>query len=67
LILTHLHYDHCSNCAQLPNARIIVQRSELMAAAAPMGPVALPIGGKSCSTIAPMWPSWSTRYGIAWS
>jgi glyoxylase-like metal-dependent hydrolase (beta-lactamase superfamily II) len=47
LILTHLHYDHCGNCAQLPNARIVVQRTELMAAAAPMGPPALPIGGKS--------------------
>jgi N-acyl homoserine lactone hydrolase len=47
LILTHLHYDHCGNCAQLPNARIVVQRSELMAAAAPMGPAAVPIGGKS--------------------
>ena len=47
LILTHLHYDHAGGCAQLPNARIIVQRTELMAAAAPMGPVALPIGGKS--------------------
>jgi glyoxylase-like metal-dependent hydrolase (beta-lactamase superfamily II) len=47
LILTHLHYDHCGNCAQLPNARIVVQRTELMAAAAPMGPAALPIGGKS--------------------
>ena len=46
LVLTHLHYDHAGNCAQLPNARIIVQRSELMAAAAPMGPAALPIGGK---------------------
>ena len=47
LILTHLHYDHCGNCAQLPNARIIIQRTELMAAAAPMGPAALAIGGKS--------------------
>jgi N-acyl homoserine lactone hydrolase len=47
LILTHLHYDHAGNCAQLPNARIIVQRTELMAAAAPMGPASLPIGGKS--------------------
>jgi N-acyl homoserine lactone hydrolase len=46
LILTHLHYDHAGNCSQLPNARIIVQRTELMAAAAPMGPAALPIGGK---------------------
>jgi glyoxylase-like metal-dependent hydrolase (beta-lactamase superfamily II) len=47
VILTHLHYDHCGNCAQLPNARILVQRRELMAAAAPVGPAALPIGGKS--------------------
>jgi N-acyl homoserine lactone hydrolase len=47
LILTHLHYDHCGNCAALPNARIVVQRTELMAAAAPMGPAALAIGGKS--------------------
>jgi N-acyl homoserine lactone hydrolase len=47
LILTHLHYDHAGQCAQLPNARIVVQRTELMAAAAPMGPAALPIGGKS--------------------
>lgn len=47
LILTHLHYDHAGNCSQLPNARIVVQRAELMAAAAPMGPPALPIGGKS--------------------
>lgn len=47
LILTHLHYDHAGNCAHLPNARIIVQRTELMAAAAPMGPAAWPIGGTS--------------------
>ncbi len=47
LLLTHLHYDHCGQCALLPNARIVVQRTELMAAAAPMGPAALAIGGKS--------------------
>lgn len=47
LILTHLHYDHCGGCALLPNARIVVQRTELMAAAAPMGPAAMSIGGKS--------------------
>jgi len=46
LILTHLHYDHAGGCAQLPNARIVIQRSELMAAAAPMGPATLAIGGK---------------------
>ena len=47
LILTHLHYDHAGGCSQLPNARIIIQRPELMAAAAPMGPSGLEIGGKS--------------------
>lgn len=47
LVLTHLHYDHAGGCALLPNARIVVQRTELMAAAAPMGPAALAIGGKS--------------------
>ncbi len=45
--LTHLHYDHAGGCALLPNARFVVQRTELMAAAAPMGPEALDIGGKS--------------------
>jgi N-acyl homoserine lactone hydrolase len=47
LVLTHLHYDHAGGCALLPNARIVVQRTELMAAAAPMGPSTLTIGGKS--------------------
>jgi N-acyl homoserine lactone hydrolase len=47
LVLTHLHYDHAGGCGLLPNARIVVQRTELMAAAAPMGPAALAIGGKS--------------------
>jgi N-acyl homoserine lactone hydrolase len=47
LILTHLHYDHAGGCAQLPNAHIIIQRTELMAAAAPMGPAGLQIGGTS--------------------
>ena len=46
LILTHLHYDHAGGCGLFPNANIIVQRSELMAAAAPMGPPELEIGGK---------------------
>lgn len=46
LILTHLHYDHAGGCSLFPNARIVVQRKELMAAAAPMGPSDLPVGGK---------------------
>lgn len=46
VILTHLHYDHCGGCETLPNARIVVQRSELAAAAAPMGPRTLDIGSR---------------------
>ena len=46
VILTHLHYDHCGGCEQLPNARIVMQRSELQAAAAPMGPRTLDIGSR---------------------
>jgi glyoxylase-like metal-dependent hydrolase (beta-lactamase superfamily II) len=46
VILTHLHYDHAGGCEKLPNARIIVQRSELAAAAAPMGPRNLEIGSR---------------------
>ena len=45
-ILTHLHYYHAGGCEQLPNARIIVQRSELAAAAAPIGPRTLEIGSR---------------------
>lgn len=45
--LTHLHYDHAGGLMALPNARFVLQRTELMAAAAPMGPPELEIGGKS--------------------
>ena len=44
--LTHLHYDHAGGCNLLPNARFVLQRTELMVAAAPMGPEQLDIGGK---------------------
>jgi len=47
VLFTHLHYDHAGGSRLLPNARLVVQRAELMAAAAPMGPPALAIGGKS--------------------
>ncbi len=46
VILTHLHYDHAGGCELLPNARIVVQRTELAAAAAPMGPCHLEIGSR---------------------
>lgn len=44
-ILTHLHYDHAGQCTELPNARFIVQRTELQAAAAPVVSPNLDFGG----------------------
>ncbi|GIM44961.1 MBL fold metallo-hydrolase [Collibacillus ludicampi] len=44
-ILTHLHYDHAGGCIQLPNARFVIQRSEMQAAAAPMVSPQLEFGG----------------------
>ena len=46
VILTHLHYDHAGGCELLPNAEIVVQRTELAAAAAPIGPRSLEIGSR---------------------
>lgn len=45
-LITHLHYDHAGGMELLPNSRFVVQRSEIMAAAAPMGPAGLEIGSK---------------------
>lgn len=47
VILTHLHYDHAGGCAQFSKAKFIIQRSELQAAAAPLAPMTLEIGGSS--------------------
>ena len=46
VILTHMHYDHAGGCEKLPNARFVLQRRELEAAAAPMGPRDLEIGSR---------------------
>jgi glyoxylase-like metal-dependent hydrolase (beta-lactamase superfamily II) len=46
VILTHMHYDHAGGCQKLPNARFVLQRRELEAAAAPIGPQHLEIGGR---------------------
>lgn len=45
VILTHLHYDHAGGCVALPQARFVVQRSELQAAAAPIVSRQLDFGG----------------------
>lgn len=36
VILTHLHWDHCNNVGQFPNARLLVQARELKAAVQPV-------------------------------
>jgi N-acyl homoserine lactone hydrolase len=64
VILTHLHYDHAGQCRALPNARFIVQRTELQAAAAPMVASSLDFGGGAlfydrrdiAALIDPLWP-----------
>jgi glyoxylase-like metal-dependent hydrolase (beta-lactamase superfamily II) len=35
VVLTHLHWDHCGNCALFPEARVVVQEAELRYAIAP--------------------------------
>lgn len=45
-LITHLHYDHAGGVEQLPNSRFVIQRTELMAAAAPRGPDELELGSR---------------------
>ncbi len=45
VIFTHLHYDHAGGCGLLPRAKIIIQRTELQAAAVPMVSRELDFGG----------------------
>ncbi len=35
VVLTHLHWDHAGNCDLFPDARVLVQRTEMRYAAAP--------------------------------
>jgi glyoxylase-like metal-dependent hydrolase (beta-lactamase superfamily II) len=46
VILTHLHYDHAGACQAMPRAKFLIQRRELMEAAAPIGPRELEIGSR---------------------
>lgn len=62
-ILTHPHYDHAGGCELLPNANFYMQRSELAAAATPIGPKTLEIGSGDLSydrldvaaLVSPLW------------
>ena len=46
IVLTHLHMDHIGNLECFPNAKIILQRKELMYAASPLHPDGMPLGFK---------------------
>ena len=48
IIHTHLHFDHCAQDHLFPNARIIVQRRELEAAAVPRIPKGMTDRSRSC-------------------
>jgi glyoxylase-like metal-dependent hydrolase (beta-lactamase superfamily II) len=39
VLLTHLHHDHTGLVAELPSAKLLIQRAELQYAAAPQFPV----------------------------
>ncbi len=45
VLITHLHYDHVGQLELLPNARFVMQRTELQAAAAPIISKDLDFGG----------------------
>lgn len=44
LILTHLHWDHCSNAKLFSNAKIVVSRDGLASVVAPRHPALVPAG-----------------------
>ncbi|MHB1007272.1 MAG: N-acyl homoserine lactonase family protein [Chloroflexota bacterium] len=46
VILTHLHWDHCTNVQHFPKARYVIQRTELQYAAAPLPLHIRPYGGR---------------------
>lgn len=64
VLLTHLHYDHAGQVELLPNARFVMQRTELQAAAAPMMSKDLDFGGGAlfydrrdiAAIVDPLWP-----------
>lgn len=65
VLLTHLHYDHAGQVELLPNARFVMQRTELQAAAAPMMSPDLDFGGGAlfydrrdiAAIVDPLWPN----------
>jgi glyoxylase-like metal-dependent hydrolase (beta-lactamase superfamily II) len=52
VVLTHLHWDHCTNAGLFPKARFVVQREELRYAAAPLPIHWRAYGGRPGGTLA---------------
>lgn len=56
LTFTHLHADHTGLADRFPNARLLVQRSELQYAAAPLFPDYLYDRTDIAKLVGPLWP-----------
>ena len=55
LVFTHLHLDHTGLADKAPNARLLVQRTELQYAAAPMFPVVFYERVDIAKLVDPLW------------
>ncbi len=60
IILTHLHWDHCFNLDLFPNAKIMVQRREMMYAIAPLEPHMAPYE-RNVTNGMPPWVPYTNR------
>lgn len=56
VVLTHLHWDHCTNAKIFPKARFVVQREELRYAAAPLPIHIRAYGGRPGGTMSYLPP-----------
>jgi glyoxylase-like metal-dependent hydrolase (beta-lactamase superfamily II) len=55
VVLTHLHADHTGRADQFPNARLLVQRSELQYAVAPLPPQYMYDRSDVAKLVDPLW------------
>jgi N-acyl homoserine lactone hydrolase len=55
LVLTHLHFDHTGLVDRFPNARVLVQRTELQYAAAPLFPAMFFDRIDIAKLVSPLW------------
>jgi glyoxylase-like metal-dependent hydrolase (beta-lactamase superfamily II) len=56
VVFTHLHFDHSGLADRFPNARLLVQRTELQYAAAPLSPAMFYERLDIAKLVDPLWP-----------